>query len=99
MSGVLNRSMEDQNKWDVATEIAIRAGILQRCKNHPDTVLGTDDTDYTDAYKLGNHLISKGDPLVSIFKDDRHEMTNKVQEAIESAGMGYCPSCAKWASE
>ncbi len=68
MSGVLNRSMEDQNKLDVATEIAIRAGILQRCENHSDTVLGTDDMDFTAAYKLGNSLVSQGHLLVSIFK-------------------------------
>jgi hypothetical protein len=88
--------MEDQEKLDAATEIAIRTGILERCEYHSDTVLGTDDTDFTEAYKLGNSLISKGDPLVAIFKGNRREMTDKIKEAIESHGE-ECPSCASYA--
>ena len=93
MSGVLNKMVDDQDQLDAATDIAIRAGMPQRCEYHSDTMLGTDDTNCTDAYKLGNALMSKGDPLVSIFKGHRRAMTDKIKAAIESFGMGCCYSC------
>jgi hypothetical protein len=98
MSGVLNQQMDDQHKLDIATEIALRAGILQRCDAHTDTILGTDETDFTIAYRLGNALMTQGDPLVAIFRGDRREMTDNIKAAIESSGEG-CPSCAKYDRE
>ncbi|MCV5689399.1 hypothetical protein OFN32_34845, partial [Escherichia coli] len=60
MSSV-KRHMEDvESKLNTATNIAIQAGVLQRCEYCESTVFQGDE-DIEEAYKLGNTLFSSGE--------------------------------------
>lgn len=57
---IIKRHMEDQqDKFNVATNIAIEAGVLERCEYCEATVFQGDE-DIEEAYKLGNTQFSKG---------------------------------------
>lgn len=94
--GYEKRKMEErENQRDVATQIAVEAGVLNRCEFHEevwDALAG----DNTPAYKLGNYKFSKGE-LAGVFSD-RREMTDAIDAAVEYAGM-ECGSCAKLRDE
>lgn len=77
---------------EVATDIAVEAGVLRRCEYHDDIVLDN-EIEHTDAYKLANWRFSHGQ-LRDVFKT-RKEMTDAIQETIQSAGSFGCGICAK----
>lgn len=94
--GFAKRQMElEQQQWMVAQEIAVDAGVLERCEYHNevyDALAG----DYTPAYMRGNRLFSSGE-LNGVFSD-RREMTDAIKAAIEDSAM-ECGYCAKMRSE
>ena len=79
------------NQRAVATDIALRAGVLVRCEFH-ETVYDALAGDDAAAHELGNSLFSSGE-LKGVFSD-REEMTDAIQAAIDEAGP-ECYSCAK----
>ncbi len=97
MGRAKDEMIRDQGRLAAAVEIAIQSGLLKRCPYH-DYFYFAGEYDYTAAYKLGNHLMSHNDPLTEIFEGDRHAMTDKIKEAIDSAGEG-CPGCEAWNRE
>jgi hypothetical protein len=84
-----------EEQWDVATDIAVGAGVLKRCPIHEEVydLLGGDNQP---AYKLGNYKFSAGE-FGRVFSD-RREMTDTIKEVIDSAAM-ECGMCAKWKYE
>ena len=92
--GQAKRHMERvEEQQQVATGIAVQAGVLERCDYHLEWVrdkLG----DRAAAYKLANHKFTKGE-LGDTFST-RQELTDTVKEVIESAPDHGCPSCGKW---
>ena len=81
--------MEEQH--GVATGIAVRAGVLDRCGGH-DYVRDTWD-DPANAYRFGNSMFTRGE-LGDTFAS-RRELTDKIKEVIEEAGDHSCPGCEK----
>ena len=81
--------MEEQHA--VATGIAVRAGVLDRCGRH-DYVRDTWD-DPANAYRSGNSMFTRGE-LGDTFAS-RRELTDKIKEVIEEAGDHSCPGCEK----
>jgi len=80
-------------KQAIAEEIALRVGILDQCEKHDiKYFLGTDD--FEDAYKLGNSLITKQDPLVSIFNNDRKELSDYIKNVTDGLS-DCCPFCER----
>lgn len=79
---IIKRHMEDmEGRTNLATDIAIRAGVLERCEYCESTVFqGSGDIE--DAYKLGNTLFSSGE--VSDAFSSRREMTDAIKETVES---------------
>ena len=71
----------------VAASILVRAEVWSNCPNCGDLIDDGGGGEVTDAYKLGNYLISKGDPLVADF-DDRRDMTDTVKAVYESSHGG-----------
>lgn len=47
---------------------------------------------YQDAYKLANSLITKNDPLVSVFQGERTELTDLIKDVVNDHGE-ECPGC------
>lgn len=90
--GLTKRWMESEEaKREEATNIAVAAGVLERCDFHEEIVCDMFG-DPTDAYKLANYRFTR-DQLQEDYKSPR-ELTDKIQEAIEESSDG-CPFCAK----
>jgi hypothetical protein len=90
--GFAKRLLEEREQQrDVATVIAVDAGVLKRCEFH-DIVYDPLAGDNTPAYKLGNYRLSAGE-LKGVFSSSR-EMTDAIKSAIDDAGM-ECYDCAK----
>jgi hypothetical protein len=85
MGRVKNDAIQQYEYEEKGAEILIRAGIGVRCPICGEFLC--EETDYTDAYKLGNYLFNQGDPLAD-FKS-RREMT----DAIKRAGDNAPPAC------
>ncbi|KJF88409.1 hypothetical protein [Photobacterium leiognathi] len=79
---IIKRHMEEvEDKFRVATDIAIRAGVLQQCEYCESTVFQGDE-DIEDAYRLGNTLYTSGE--VSDLFESRREMTDAIKDTVES---------------
>ncbi|HBW49822.1 MAG TPA: hypothetical protein DEF47_07940 [Herpetosiphon sp.] len=72
---------EDQRR--IATQIAIRSNVLGECEFCEEIIEGNEDIE--NAYKLGNFMISKNDPSVSIFEGNRSILTDTIKEVVEEA--------------
>jgi len=94
MSGAKRMIELREEQRDVATEIAVDAGVLKRCYLHSEIYDALGEN--TPAYKLGNYRLSAG-KLGRTFSSSR-EMTDTVQAVIQDAAM-ECYTCAKWADE
>lgn len=90
MGAVKEWMLHHDYQLEVATDIAVEAGVLSRCEYHEEIVLDN-ETDHADAYKLANWKFSHGE-LRNMF-ETRREMTDAIQEAIENAGSFGCGIC------
>jgi len=85
--------MEEEQQRGVAIEIAVEANVLEQCEFHDDTFFEGSE-DITEAYKLGNAKISRGE-LEGGF-DDRTQMTDLIKEVVEENCADECPSCTHY---
>ncbi|NQY53899.1 MAG: hypothetical protein HRT42_10060 [Campylobacteraceae bacterium] len=93
MGQVLHYQDEQESKQAVAEEISLRVGILDKCEMHDITYFVVTD-DFEDAYKLGNSLITKNDSLVSIFKNNRKELSEFIKNVTDNLD-DCCSFCEK----
>lgn len=91
--GIAKQSLlNHEHKRNIAIEIAVEAGVLERCEYHNDAVFrGTEEI--TEAYKLGNIRFTEGE--VSNKFNGRREMTDIIKEVVEEDPADECPFCAK----
>jgi hypothetical protein len=76
------RQLEHQEQQQsIAVNIAVEAGVLERCEYHGIAVEAGVDPD--PAYELANARFTSG-ALTGVF-DDRHEMNDAIKSAIEDA--------------
>ncbi len=81
--GAAKREMERREECRRAAEsIAVRAGLLERCVCGD--IKDPGSWDFEGAYKLGNYLMTKGDPLTEPFQGNRREMTDMIKEVGET---------------
>lgn len=71
----------------VAASILVRVKVWSNCPNCGDLIDDGGGGDVTDAYKLGNYLISQRDDLVADF-ENRRDMTDTVKAVYESGHGG-----------
>ncbi|MDO6707887.1 hypothetical protein [Photobacterium sp. 1_MG-2023] len=80
--GIAKRHMEHmEDQINVATEIAIEAGVLERCEYCEATVFQGEE-DVEEAYKLGSHRFKNGD-FGGLF-ESQLELTDAIKESVES---------------
>ena len=93
--GQAKRQMEHQDHLEgVAAEILVRAKVWKRCRNPGcGDLIDDGGGDVTEAYMLGNAMISRKDPLVEDF-ESRREMTDTVKVVYESGLAVDCRSCS-----
>jgi hypothetical protein len=78
----------EQGLLSVAREIAVRAGVLQRCEVC-DEVTGGLTGDSEPAFRAGNYMITYQHPLAAAFVGDRHLMMEAVA-AVCGEGVFEC---------
>lgn len=89
--GSAKRLLEDHEaRLDIAMQIAIDAGALQRCAMHEECVFEGREL-LEEAYKLGNFRFSKGD-YVGAF-ESRREMTDAIKSVFDDHCADTCPRC------
>lgn len=80
-----------EGKREVAVEIAIRVGLLERCDDHG-YVIDPLANNHEEAYMYANSLITKSDPMVDIFNGNRRELTDLLKDICSDFG-DECPGC------
>ncbi len=89
MSDILGHGEAQRN---VATGIAIEAGVLQVCPIHEDGIfIGHNDIE--DAYKLGSARFKRGDETLTRLFSNQKELTDCIQEAVIMLDNDVCASC------
>jgi hypothetical protein len=79
-----------EGQEDQARAIAVKAGCIEECEDHG-FFMDTDE-DPAEAYRLGNTMITNGEPGVSSFDGDRRLMTDTIKDVLEQTGES-CPGC------
>lgn len=82
MGAVKEWALEQEQLSGVAAEVAVRAGLLSRCELC-EGIYDPMSNDVESAYKLGNYLISQGDPLVEGFDGDRRRLTDLLKDITQ----------------
>ncbi len=91
MERAIDEITREEQRLQSAIRIAIQSGHLRRCTTHG-YVFAIGDYDYSDAYQLGDYLMSRNEPSTHVFEGDRRAMVEKIREAIDSH-RGDCPGC------
>lgn len=95
--GQAKRQMEkEEGMADVAIEIAIRGGALERCEFHDDEIIATGE-EFEQSYKIAAAMIRDKDELVQDFENLR-ELTDLIKSVVEQAP-DSCYCCDKWERE
>ena len=92
MSRAKDEMMRREEQVREATDIAVEAGVLRRCKLHPEIVLDN-YVDHPEAYKLGNALFNAG-KLQADFQS-RDELNDAIKDAIQASERDGCFVCAR----
>ena len=82
-----------EEQRDEAIDIAVKAGVLERCDLHWEIVWDAFG-DPSEAYKIANARFTAGE-LHTEFKS-RRELTDVIKEVIEDSGSDGCPLCTKY---
>lgn len=98
MSAIKRLQEENEQKRQVAIDIATQVGLLTTCDYHDDEVYDPGENNYDEAYKLANSLITKKDPLVAVFEGNRKELADLIKDITNEFG-DECSLCAKWKEE
>ena len=80
---------------DVAEEVAVAAGLGNRCKMHSDVFMSDypDEALLVEAYKIGNARITRGDiDLPSMI--ERKDFTDLIKQVVTMAP-SFCPECER----
>ena len=76
---------ELENREKAAKEICVQAKVLARCEECHDVFNDWSTDGATEAYKLGNWLMTQTSPLVAVFNQDRTIMTDTIKAVFEDA--------------
>ncbi|MGD0479127.1 MAG: hypothetical protein ABSA42_03075 [Terracidiphilus sp.] len=81
----MSRQLEHiESRREAATRIAFEAKLLKFCEFHHE-FYSAGEIDYTPGYKLGNHMITKGEFPGVFDADDRIAMAETVKKVVELA--------------
>ena len=76
-----------------AQAIAVQAGAIKECEDHPGTFIRDDTDAEKKAYAIATNKIKSGEIACK-----REELTDAIKSAINDAG-DACYSCEKWDRE
>jgi hypothetical protein len=82
----------EEERRAVAVQVALRTGLLRKCPDHG-AVYDPGQHDYQGACMVASYLVTRGDPLVAPFGDDRTPLTDLLRAICRDYPRG-CPVCS-----
>lgn len=76
---------DEEHKDEVAKAILIKAGAIKECEYCSDYVNSFDDEALTNAYKIGNSMITNKDALVDAFGGNRKALSDRIKSVYTDA--------------
>ena len=92
------QAVKGQTQKRAALQIAVKTGVLRRCKYHWYYLNAMNDDALEHAFRLGNFLISRMAKPVRCFKGNRQRLAQAILRCRDKAGT-ICPHCAHEAKE
>jgi hypothetical protein len=83
---------EQDAKRAVAIQIALEAGLLEKCAYHRCVYDAMDDFALEGAYRCGEAKITRNDPSVAIFLGNRRRLHHAIED-VRSGMPNSCPAC------
>ena len=84
--------MAQDEKHAVAVQIALEVGLLEKCEVHGCVYDAMNDFVLDDAFRCGEELITRGDPLVAVFQGNRRRLRHAIED-VRSGMPNSCPDC------
>lgn len=75
----------EEHKDRVALTILLKSGAIKECEYCSDYHNNFDDEALTNAYKIGNSMITKKDELVDVFDGDRKALSDRITSVYSDA--------------
>ena len=79
-------------KHEVAVQIALEVGLLERCEVHGCVYDAMNDYVLEDAFRCGEELITRSDPSVAVFQGNRRRLRHAIED-VRSGMANSCPDC------
>ncbi len=79
-------------KHEVAVQIALEVGLLERCEVHGCVYDAMNDYVLEDAFRCGEELITRNDPSVAVFQGNRRRLRHAIED-VRSGMPNSCPDC------
>jgi hypothetical protein len=92
MGALKETGTEQDAKQAIATEIALKVGLLEKCEEHGCVYDAMNDFALEDAFRYGEALITRNDPAVAAFAGNRKRL-HHVLENIRSGLPNCCDEC------
>jgi len=69
---------EHEEKHAVAVQIGLEVGLLEKCPVHGCVYDAMNDFALEDAFRCGESLMTKNDPLVAVFQGNRRRLHHAI---------------------
>ena len=79
-------------KHEVAVQIGLEVGLLERCEMHGCVYDAMNDFVLEDALRCGEELITRSDPSVAVFQGNRRRLRHAIED-VRSGMPNSCPDC------
>ena len=86
------KSAEQDGKRAAAIQIALEAGLLERCPDHGCVYDAMNDFALEDAFRCGESLMMRNDSSVAVFEGNRRRLRYAI-ENIRTGMPNSCPQC------
>ena len=84
--------MEQDEKQAAAVQIALEVGLLEKCDVHGCVYDAMNDYVLDDAFRCGEELMTRNDPLVAVFQGNRRRLRHAI-ENVHSGMPNSRPDC------
>ena len=92
MSMAEETGMVHDEKHEVAVQIALEVGLLEKCEVHGSVYDAMNDFVLDDAFRCGEELMTRNDPSVAVFEGNRRRLRHAIED-VRSGMPNSCPEC------
>ena len=83
---------EQDVKRQVAMNIALKVGLLEKCEEHGCVYDAMNDFALDDAFRYADTLMAQNDPSVAVFVGNRKRLHHAI-EHVRTGMSNCCPEC------